>query len=179
MRQVATCLAQLDQRFQAHTALEDVFFGQHRLVQAELFHQSALFGLADFHAQRLDLFGGRCCLNRCRFFGKLFFNVGQILVTIELAGHGGGLGLATALDGAGYRCCGLRCCWCAFASRWFGRATGFLFGRRGAFEQGVCSGEKLGLGRFGLHGRNFLQGRIRFCREPQAVTSPAQTSACN
>jgi len=54
----AVGLGGLDQGFEAKPALGDVFFGQHGFVQPELFHQRALFGLADFHAQGLDLFAG-------------------------------------------------------------------------------------------------------------------------
>jgi hypothetical protein len=57
VRQVAARLAQLDQGLQALAALGHVFLGQDGLVQAEFLHQRAFLGLADLHAQRLDLFG--------------------------------------------------------------------------------------------------------------------------
>jgi hypothetical protein len=56
VRQVAAGLAQLDQGLQARAALGHVFFGQDGFVQAEFLHQGAFLGLADLHAQRLDLF---------------------------------------------------------------------------------------------------------------------------
>ena len=75
MCQVAARLAQLDQGLQAQAALENVFFGQHRFVQAELFHQGAFLRLADFHAQWLDFLGRHHSLDSSRLFGKFCFDV--------------------------------------------------------------------------------------------------------
>ena len=58
MGQVAARFAQLDQGFQALAAQGHFFFGQHRVVQTEFFHQGFFFGLADFHAERFDFFCG-------------------------------------------------------------------------------------------------------------------------
>ena len=95
MRQIATGLAQFDKRLQAQPALGQVFFGQDRFVQAELLHQRALLGLADFHAQRLDLLAsGRRLLGEFR---------DDVLQVVHRAGCLAGLGLGPAL-GAGRRC---------------------------------------------------------------------------
>ena len=57
VREVAARLAQRDQGLQALAALEHFLFGQDGLVQAEFLHQGPFLGLADLHAQRLDLLG--------------------------------------------------------------------------------------------------------------------------
>jgi len=56
VRQVAARFTQLDQGFQALAAVFGFFFGQDGFVQAEFFHQGALFGLADFHAKGFGFF---------------------------------------------------------------------------------------------------------------------------
>jgi hypothetical protein len=75
--QVAARLAQRDQRLQALPALGHLLFGQDGLVEAELLHQGPFLGLADLHAQRLDLLGRRGRLGR-RLLGELGFDVRQV-----------------------------------------------------------------------------------------------------
>ncbi len=161
VRQVTACLAQLDQCLETQAALGDVFFGQHRFVEAKLFHQRALFGLADLHAQGFDLFA--CDY---RFAHQIGFDIGHVHV-VPAAGRGRILGLTAPL-GPGFWCC------VGIGGRGFGRSPRFLLdnnfdGRSGGggFLQfnwrfggrlgcGHCFDSQFGLLDNGL-GRHFVQ----------------------
>ncbi len=122
VRQVAARLAQFQQRLQVGAAQVHLFLGQHAVVKAEFLHQGAFLGLADLHAQRLDLLDhafGRRGLG----FGLAFqvgLDVRQVCV-LDL------LGARLARTAALGRC--------RFFSRSgaFGGAAGLLGGRSGGF----------------------------------------------
>src|SRR5690606_7756801 len=87
-------------------ALGHVFFGQDGFIQAEFLHQGPLLGLADLHAQGLDLLGWRGLGSRRGFRLGFTLQVGldvrQVGVVVEL-----GLGLAFGLAlGSGLGACG-------------------------------------------------------------------------
>ena len=119
-----------------------VFFGQDGFVQAEFLHQGALLGLADLHAQRLDLLG------RCRrvgdflndFFDQILFDVAQVGIVQVAFFLGGGFGLAAALGGR-------------LVGRGLGGAAGLFLG----WFVGVDSVEFFG---FGLAGLGRFGGRL-------------------
>jgi len=114
VRQVAARLAELDQGLEVVAPGLGFFFGQDGVVEPELFHQGALFGLADFHAQGLGLFdrlgrltriGGAVSRERGIGIGaELFFEVDQIDFVADRRRGRNGLGqrrgfrLAAALD---------------------------------------------------------------------------------
>ena len=123
MRQVAAGLAELDQGLQARAALGHVFFRQHGLVETEFLHQRAFFGLADFHAQRLDLFPA----GDFRFADQIGFDVGHVQVIAGLCTCRC-LGLAAAFS-AGF--CGR---FIGSSGRCLGRASGPLFGLHFSFR---------------------------------------------
>ena len=150
MRQVAACFAELDQRFQAHAALEDVFFAEHRVVQAKLFHQGAFFGFADFHAQGFDLFRGF----HHGLAYQVVLNVGHVYFAFGFVGY---FRLAAAFGTAGSDCAAFDFSRCVF-----GRATGLFLRRGGLGEQGVGGFNKFGLTGLDGHGGNFLRRQIRF-----------------
>ncbi len=173
MRQVAAGLADLDQLLQALAAQLGFFFGQDGLVEAEFLHQRAFLGLADLHAQRLDLLDRRIGdrFLRHRFLGQQFVDVAQVgIIEADVTDRLDlGLGLATALGR-----CRLGCHWLGrhrlVAAAFDGRcllARGTLLGGGGIFGQGsrgeklVCGLDQGGFGRFGAHVRRFLPGRRR------------------
>ena len=73
MGQVAAGLAELDQGLEPLATLDDVFFRQNGLIEPKFFHQGPLFGLADFHAQGLDLLA---CRNW--FTGQIGLDFGHV-----------------------------------------------------------------------------------------------------
>ena len=120
VREVTAGLAQLDQRLQARAALLQVFFGQDGFVQAEFLHQGAFLGLADLHAQWLDLFDRGCCLGGLFDFAfQIGFDVRQVGVVAHVIAGSCGLGLAATLGGGlGF----------ATSGGCLGRAAGLLLG---------------------------------------------------
>ena len=94
MRQVTARLAQFDQRLQALAALDQVLFGQDGLIQAEFLHQGPFLGLADLHAQRLDLFA----IDEGRFLRELGHDVLQVLQAIGGSDRALGFGASFCAD---------------------------------------------------------------------------------
>jgi hypothetical protein len=154
VRQVAARLAQLDQGLQALAALGHVFLGQDGLVQAEFLHQRAFLGLADLHAQGLDLFGR---LGH-RFTDQVGLDIAHVQIVGRYAG-GSHLGLASALGAGGRRLGGLGRTARLFLDGLdgFGSRGGGLLG---FLDRGFCGGLDGGLGGW-LGGGCSLGWRLR------------------
>jgi len=154
--EVAAGLAQFDQGLQALATLLHLGFGQDGFVQAEFLHQGPLFGLADLHAQGLDLFACLRDVVSDRFALQIVFEFGQFIFDAGLGDaaflFGATLGTRDGFFGCSFLVFDRGCCFGCFGG--FGR---FFYFHVGGSVFGFGGGFFLdGFGFLGGHGGGFL-----------------------